>query len=421
MRIILVVITFLFFNFAHSSSAEVVNKEKPRVAIMDLSPVGISSSTALAISDILRTEIFNTGEFVVLERAQINKILEEQKLQFLGLGETEFAIQIGQLLSAHKVLVGTVSKVGGSFIINARIVDIGRGLLEFADKYVASSEEELIYGCEWFARKLAAKMQGKKFQKPIKLPYRVKRGQQVQSIGVGSASVGLYGFLHIWSGFGNNGSISLKFSNTFPTLTKDELGLVGTFSDYFRSLEWKDVKSTEFIPFGISFGGPSDSFLKVCIDLFYTNFKIAKQSTDAIYEDAHGDLYEIAFEFVNDDYFNVDTSYVGVGFMLGGEITGIITPYFILSGGLTLNRYEAKTIKGFTRGRIFVAPSEEFVLGLAYFVSFGLQMNFTRRLGFFFEGRYLGNWFSFTRNIKNEYDSYTINTPMIIGGISYNF
>ena len=446
LRMILVIFFFLFFNFVHSSNggAEGIGvgeagmgtgskagwegKPRARVAVMDLSPVGVSSSTALAISDILRTEIFNTGEFVVLERAQINKILEEQKFQLLGLGETELAIQVGQLLSADKVLVGTVSRIGLSFVINARIVDIGKGVLEFADKYVASSEEELIYGCEWFAKKLAAKMQGKKFKEPVP-SYKVRKAGLPQGVITGGATVGVgsgegqrsFLFLHLWSGYGNNGSISLTFYNTFPTLTKDELGLVGTFPDGFHSIAWRGARSTEFVPFGISFGGPTNSFFKICGDFFYTKFRIAKQATKALYDDAHGDTYEINFEFVSEDYFNVDTTYMGMGFVLGNEVAGVITPYFILSGGLTLNRYEAKTIKGYTRGSSFAAPSEEIELGLAYFISFGLQVNFTRVFGIFLEGRYFGNWFSFTRNIKYEDDSYTIGTPMFIGGISFDF
>jgi len=152
----IILITFLFLTTVYAAEVP-TNKEKPRVAIMDLNPAGISSSTAVALSDILRTEIFNTGSFIVLERAQINEVLKEQEFQLSGCTETECAIQIGQLLSAHKVLVGTVSRIGNSFVINARIVDISKGALEFADKYVASSEEELIYGCEWFAKKTCSK------------------------------------------------------------------------------------------------------------------------------------------------------------------------------------------------------------------------------------------------------------------------
>jgi len=414
----IILITFLFLTTVYAAEVP-TNKEKPRVAIMDLNPAGISSSTAVALSDILRTEIFNTGSFIVLERAQINEVLKEQEFQLSGCTETECAIQIGQLLSAHKVLVGTVSRIGNSFVINARIVDISKGALEFADKYVASSEEELIYGCEWFAKKLAAKMQGKKFEEPVP-SYKVKKGEQTQTPTTQKEPTKLHGTLHIWGGYGNNGSIDLKFFNTFATKTKDELGLWGNFPDYFNSFEWSDIKSTKFTPFGISLfwdAGPSCTFAKPGNEIFYTKFKIAKQTTKAVYNEAD----EIPFEFTTEDYFNVGTFYDGIDILLGSEIANFITPYFILSGGLTFNSYEGKTIKGYTQGSDFTSPSEDSVLGFGYFISFGFQLNFTKVFGIFFEGRYFGNWFAFTRNIEYEDDSYTITAPMFIGGLSFSF
>ena len=96
--------------------------EQMRIAILDLQPVGVSELTAKTVSDLLRTELFKTKLFLVIERQQMDTILKEQGFQQMGCTETECAVQVGKLLSAHKELLGTVNKLGETFIINARIV-----------------------------------------------------------------------------------------------------------------------------------------------------------------------------------------------------------------------------------------------------------------------------------------------------------
>jgi len=98
-------------------------------------------------------------------------------------------------------------------------------------------------------KNLQQKCKVKKFEEPVP-SYKVKREEQTPT--TQKEPTKLHGTLHIWGGYGNNGSIDLKFFNTFATKTKDELGLWGTFPDYFNSFEWSDIKSTKFTPFGIS-------------------------------------------------------------------------------------------------------------------------------------------------------------------------
>lgn len=141
--------------------------QKMRIAIMDLQANNLPKSTAQAVSDLIRTEMFNTGLFRVVERAEMESILKEQGFQLEGCTDTECAVQMGRLLSAHKILVGTVSKLGQSFIVNARIVDVEKGEMEFADKAKAESEGTLDEAVETFARKIAGRIEAKKEGKEI--------------------------------------------------------------------------------------------------------------------------------------------------------------------------------------------------------------------------------------------------------------
>jgi TolB-like protein len=142
------------------SALSVHAADKIPIAIMDMEAIDVPVGTARAVSDLIRTEIFNTGLFRVFERTEMEKVLKEQQFGQTGLSDMDSAIKVGKLLQAKKVLVGTVSKLGNSYIVNARIIDVERGEMEFADKAKSDSETDLDKAVESFARKIAKRIQG---------------------------------------------------------------------------------------------------------------------------------------------------------------------------------------------------------------------------------------------------------------------
>ena len=60
------------------------------------------------------------------------KILEEQKFQMSGLTDTDKAAQLGRILNVNKIMIGTLTQLGGTYIINTRIVDVQSGQVELA-------------------------------------------------------------------------------------------------------------------------------------------------------------------------------------------------------------------------------------------------------------------------------------------------
>jgi hypothetical protein len=83
-------------------------------------------------------------------------------------------VKIGKLLSAKKILVGSVSKLGTSFIINARIIDVEKGEMEFGDKAKADTQTDLDLAAEIFAKKLAARIHAKQKGEKVVLPKEEK-------------------------------------------------------------------------------------------------------------------------------------------------------------------------------------------------------------------------------------------------------
>jgi hypothetical protein len=119
-------------------------REKITVAVLDFEPKNIPQESAEAITDLLRTELFNTGRFMVVERQKIQKILEEQKFQMSGLTDTDKAAQLGRLLNVKKIMIGSVTRLGNTQILNTRILDVQSGLVELAEAVECKGGDEAL-------------------------------------------------------------------------------------------------------------------------------------------------------------------------------------------------------------------------------------------------------------------------------------
>ncbi len=133
------ILIFVLFIF----SSQAFSVEKTRIAILDLKAKGVPERMADAVTDLIKSDIVNSNYFDVVERQQMDQILSEIGFQQAGCTDQSCAIQVGKLLSAKKILMGEVTRLGNSIIITTRIVDVEKGLAEQAAKEKAESEEAL--------------------------------------------------------------------------------------------------------------------------------------------------------------------------------------------------------------------------------------------------------------------------------------
>ena len=97
------------------------------LAVLDLEAESISESEAKILTQRLTSQIIALSDYTVVERANIDKILNEQKFQHSGCTDSECAVEIGQLLNADITVIGTVSKFGDTYTIDSRIINVGNG------------------------------------------------------------------------------------------------------------------------------------------------------------------------------------------------------------------------------------------------------------------------------------------------------
>jgi len=99
------------------------------IAVVEFEGNGISQTEAIALTDRLRNELFRLGAFEVVERGMMETILTEQDFQLTGCTSNECLVEVGQLLGARQVVGGSISKVGNTYSVSARLVDVQTGKL----------------------------------------------------------------------------------------------------------------------------------------------------------------------------------------------------------------------------------------------------------------------------------------------------
>jgi len=130
--------------------------EKMRIAVMDFKAVGVSEKSARVISNIVRTQLIKMDTCIVVERTQMDAIMQEQGLQMSGCTDESCAIKVGRLMSANRILIGEVGSMGKAIVITVRIVDVEKGVSDFAEKETAPSEYELSKAVNNLTERLSA-------------------------------------------------------------------------------------------------------------------------------------------------------------------------------------------------------------------------------------------------------------------------
>ena len=74
------------------------------IAVLDFKGNGISINEASSISERLRTELFNNGDYRVVERDKLEALLEEQGLNQSGIVTDEYIVNAGSIIGVDKTL-----------------------------------------------------------------------------------------------------------------------------------------------------------------------------------------------------------------------------------------------------------------------------------------------------------------------------
>ena len=77
------------------------------------------------ISEMFMT-YFRPAGYTMVERAQIDKVISEQGFQRSSITDAQ-AVRLGKILNVSKVVLGKVSRLGGQYQVDVRVVDVESG------------------------------------------------------------------------------------------------------------------------------------------------------------------------------------------------------------------------------------------------------------------------------------------------------
>jgi TolB-like protein len=143
-----------------TASLAVALEEDITMAVFDFKANGVSESLARSVTELFLVNLVESEKIRIVERTDIEKILKEHELMLSGLTEESDAIEAGKLLSANKVLLGSVNKFGERLLLTARVVDTEQGYTEHAQKAQLDSEEDLINEINRISKRIVTRVVG---------------------------------------------------------------------------------------------------------------------------------------------------------------------------------------------------------------------------------------------------------------------
>lgn len=137
--------------------------ELPVIAVMDFENKGLDSTEVEVINDYVSSALVQTGVYDVIDRSQRNNLLEEIEFSYTGISDEKAQIEIGKLLAADLILVGSIGKVGSKFVLNLSVIDVTTSKKISADSDMYPSIEDLLSGSKVIVNRLVGKVEEHSF------------------------------------------------------------------------------------------------------------------------------------------------------------------------------------------------------------------------------------------------------------------
>jgi Ca2+-binding EF-hand superfamily protein len=105
-------------------SMERLTNKKLAVLGLDAGSESIDEDTARGVVVFIENAMINVGNVAVVDRRNIDKIVEEQKLQTTALTDETTAVEIGKISGADIIVVGSLNYVGKRYYLNIKLIQV---------------------------------------------------------------------------------------------------------------------------------------------------------------------------------------------------------------------------------------------------------------------------------------------------------
>ena len=110
---------------AEKALSKETEKLRPiRVAMFDVDVLKGVELEGPAIADHINTMLSAMPQVTVVNRDQIKKVADEHQIALSGLVDNASAVKLGKFLSAQYIIVGRASKIGQTFYLVLKVIDV---------------------------------------------------------------------------------------------------------------------------------------------------------------------------------------------------------------------------------------------------------------------------------------------------------
>jgi curli biogenesis system outer membrane secretion channel CsgG len=169
---ILALCVALILSVVAAGSLKAASSDKPRIAVLEFKNKADNQwwyhGGAEAAQDVFVTELVKSGKFRVVEREQLEALMQEKNLTLSGDVDPSTAVRVGKLLGVNYLLTGAVTEYGvteknahtpglrrlpgvsvgkKNFVaaMNARLIDTSTGEIVWADEARGEEGSSKVY------------------------------------------------------------------------------------------------------------------------------------------------------------------------------------------------------------------------------------------------------------------------------------
>ena len=131
---------FIFINSVNPFGIGSIIGDKSKImpasiAIIDFEGIGVSIDETRVLTQRLASELISLNVYQLFERSKVEQVIKEHKFQPSGCADAACAMEIGKLAGVERMVIGTVSKIGNTYSVDSRMIDVESGASLISAEY----------------------------------------------------------------------------------------------------------------------------------------------------------------------------------------------------------------------------------------------------------------------------------------------
>lgn len=127
----------------------------PVLSVLDFRIENIPLSEGNFLVELLTSTLFETGRFRIIEKSQRENILNETEFSLSDCAEEECQIEVGKLLAADFIVVGSIGRVSNRYVLGTKMLQVANGETVSSAYEIYRTMDEVVDNCRAIAKALS--------------------------------------------------------------------------------------------------------------------------------------------------------------------------------------------------------------------------------------------------------------------------